>query len=152
MSDALYNREILRLAASIPLCERLSHPQASVTKVSPICGSRIIVDLLVEDGKVTAYGQEVRACALGQAASSLMGRMVVGRDINEIKTLRDEMEAFLKSGGAVPHGDWHVLEIFAPAREHKSRHGSIMLPFEAVSEAIRRIEAQADIAQPASET
>lgn len=140
MSDVLYNREILRLAASIPLCERLSQPQASVTKVSPICGSRIIVDLVLNGGKVAAYGQEVRACALGQAASSLMGRMVVGRDINELKTLRDEMETYLKHGGDVPHGDWHVLEIFAPAREHKSRHGSIMLPFEAVSEAIRRIE------------
>lgn len=138
MSDALYNREILRLAASIPLTERLEHPQYSIKKTSPICGSRIIADVTFKDGKVEAYGQEVRACALGQASASLMGQMVIGRTGQELLQARDELASFLKKGGPTPKGDWSVLEIFAPAREHKSRHGSIMLPFEALADAVEK--------------
>lgn len=138
MSDALYNREILRLAASIPLTERLDDPQYSIKKTSPICGSRIVTDVNFENGKVASYGQEVRACALGQASASLMGQMVIGRTGEELLQARDELEAFLKKGGPTPKGDWSVLEIFAPAREHKSRHGSIMLPFEALADAVKQ--------------
>lgn len=138
MSDALYNREILRLAASIPLSERLADPQLSVKKTSPICGSRIIADLVFKEGRVERFGQEVRACALGQASASLMGQLIVGRDGAELVQARDELEAFLKKNGPTPKGDWSVLEIFAPAREHKSRHGSIMLPFDAVAEAVTK--------------
>jgi len=144
MSKTLYNTEILRLAASIPRTARLAAPQATVTKVSPICGSRIIVDLVLDDrGHVADYGQEVRACALGQASASLMGAMVVGQKADDLLDLRGAMDAFLRQGGAVPGGVWSALEIFAPARDHRSRHGSIMLPFEAVAEAIRRIRGAA---------
>lgn len=138
MSDALYNREILRLAANIALTDRLDNPQFSIKKTSPICGSRIISDVNFEDGKVSSYGQEVRACALGQASASLMGEMVIGRSGEELLQARDELEAFLKKGGPTPNGDWSVLEIFAPAREHKSRHGSILLPFEALADAVEQ--------------
>ncbi|GAB4143568.1 MAG: iron-sulfur cluster assembly scaffold protein [Sphingomonadales bacterium] len=142
MSDALYNTQILRLAADIPRLQRLAAPQASVTKVSPICGSRVIVDLSLDDqGRVADYGQEVRACALGQAAASLMAAHVVGQGADDLLALRDAMAAFLKGEDPAPAGAWADLAIFAPAREHKSRHGSIMLPFEAVAAAIRQIRA-----------
>lgn len=140
MSDALYNTRILRLAANIPRAERLAAPQASITKVSPICGSRIIVDLVLDDaGRVADYGQEVRACALGQASAALMGGHVIGQKAEDLLALRDAMAAYLKGSAAAPAGDWAALEVFAPAREHKSRHGSIMLPFEAVAAAVRQI-------------
>lgn len=143
MSDILYNNRILRLAANIPRTERLVAPQASVTKVSPICGSRIIVDLdLDKAGRVAHYGQEVRACALGQASAALMGEHVVGQKAEDLIALRDAMAAYLKGMAALPEGDWAALEIFAPARAHKSRHGSIMLPFEAVAAAVRQIQAK----------
>ncbi len=142
MSDALYNTQILRLAADIPRLQRLAAPQASVTKVSPICGSRIIVDLILDDqGRVADYGQEVRACALGQAAASLMATHVVGQGADDLLALRDAMAAYLKGQGPAPAAAWAELAIFAPAREHKSRHGSIMLPFEAVAAAFGQIRA-----------
>jgi NifU-like protein involved in Fe-S cluster formation len=146
MSEALYNKEILRLAASIPRGQRLAAPQVTVTKLSPICGSRITIDLTLADDRIADYGQEVRACALGQAAASLMGRLVVGRPVAEMLALRERMEAYLKAGGPAPGGVWAVLDIFAPARAHKSRHGSIMLPFEAVAAGIARLDKAENVA------
>lgn len=140
MTEQLYNTRILRLAASIPHEERLADPQASVRRVSPICGSRVTVDLdLGADGRVARFGQEVRACALGQAAACLVGQRVIGRTPAELAAARDAMRDFL-AGAPVDwaaHGDggWGELEIFAPAREFKSRHGSILLAFEAAAEA-----------------
>ena len=135
MADALYNTRILRLAASIPHTERLDGPQASVRRVSPICGSRVTVDLdLGDDGRVARFGQEVRACALGQASASLLGAEVLGRTPDELAVSRDALAAFLK-GDAESPGDWPGLELFGPARPHKGRHGSILLAFQAAADA-----------------
>jgi NifU-like protein involved in Fe-S cluster formation len=135
MSETLYNTAILRLAASVPHATRLASPQASVVKVSPVCGSRVTVDLDLDSaGRVARIGQEVRACALGQASAALMGAEVIGRTPAEIAAARDGLAAFLK-GEAEHPGDWPGLDLFAPARPHKARHASILLAFDASAEA-----------------
>lgn len=135
MSEALYNTGILRLAADIPHATRLDGAQASVVKVSPVCGSRVTVDIDVDPaGRVSRFGQEVRACALGQASASIMGSQVLGRTPAELAAARDHLAAFLKGEAATP-GDWPGLELLVPARPHKMRHGSILLAFEATAEA-----------------
>ncbi len=135
MSDTLYNIAILRLAAAIPHSARLDGAQASVVRVSPVCGSKVTVDLDVDDGgRVTRFGQEVRACALGQASAALLGAHVVGRSRAEIAAARDALAAYLKGTAATP-GVWPGLDLFAPARPHKARHGSILLAFEAAAQA-----------------
>jgi NifU-like protein involved in Fe-S cluster formation len=135
MTTALYNRDILRLAAAIPHHHRLEQPQASVEKRSPVCGSRVAVDVVLdEEGRVTGLGQEVKACALGQASASLMGAGALGRSKGELVSARDALADFLNGRRDDP-GQWPGLEIFAPARAFKARHRSILLPFEAVAEA-----------------
>jgi NifU-like protein involved in Fe-S cluster formation len=131
----LYNRDILRLAASIPNLGRLEHPQASVEKSSPVCGSRVTVDLVLDgEGRVVALGQEVKACALGQASASLMGAHVEGRSRDELAEARDALGAFLRGERDDP-GTWPGLAIFADARRFPARHGSILLAFDAAAEA-----------------
>ena len=133
--SALYNRDILRLAASIPHHGRLQQPQSTVERRSPVCGSRIAVDVVVdEQGRVSALGQEVKACALGQAAASLMGANAIGRNRSDLAQARDALAAFLDGRRDDP-GDWPGLELFRDARPYKARHASILLAFEAVSEA-----------------
>ncbi|WP_343519474.1 iron-sulfur cluster assembly scaffold protein [Sphingomonas sp.] len=135
MNAPLYNNQILRLAASIPFHERLADPMASVEKRSPVCGSRVTVDVdLDEDGRVKAIGMVVRACALGQASAALMGAHAVGRTLAELETARDELTAWLASERDLPP-EWPGLEIFAPALPHSARHPSIRLGFEAMAEA-----------------
>ncbi len=135
VTAALYNRDILRLAASIPHQGRLEHPQASVEKRSPVCGSRVAVDVVMDgEGRLAALGQEVKACALGQAAASLMGANAIGRSPGEFERARDDLAAFLDGRRDDP-GDWAGLELFRGARPHKARHPSILLAFEAVAEA-----------------
>ncbi|TRW16946.1 iron-sulfur cluster assembly scaffold protein [Glacieibacterium frigidum] len=134
MSEPLYNTAILRLAAT-PASPRLADAQASAVRVSPICGSRVTVDVDLDDaGRVAAFGQEVRACALGQAAAALLDANVVGRSAVELTTARDDLAAFLK-GTRDDAGDWPGLDIFAPARPHKARHASILLAFDAAAAA-----------------
>ena len=141
MPTALYNRDILRLAASIPHQRRLDHPQASVEKRSPVCGSRVVVDIELDgEGRVSALGQEVKACALGQASASLMGAHVVGRSGQELATARDRLSAFL-SGKRDDPGDWPGLDIFREARPFTARHHSILLAFEAAAEAAAQARA-----------
>lgn len=137
MTNALYNRDILRLAASIPHQGRLAQPQASVEKSSPICGSRVTVDVVLDgEGRVTELGQEVRACALGQASAALMGAHAVGRSEAELAEARDALAAYL--GGKSEHpGDWPGLAIFADARRFSARHPSILLAFDAAAAAAR---------------
>jgi NifU-like protein involved in Fe-S cluster formation len=138
MPSALYNRDILRLAASIPHQRRLSAPQASVEKASPVCGSRVIVDLTVDGEKmVAALGLEVRACALGQASASLMGAHAIGRSAAELAEARDSLAGYL-AGRRNDPGDWPGLTIFADARRFTARHPSILLAFEAAAEAAAR--------------
>lgn len=135
MSEPLYNTRILRLAAEIPHHRRLAGAPRTSRKVSPICGSRVTVDLdLGGDGRVSRYGQEVRACALGQASASLLGSRVVGMSAEEIAAARDGLKAFLAGSAAVPEA-WPELAIFEPAQRHKARHPSILLAFEAAAEA-----------------
>jgi NifU-like protein involved in Fe-S cluster formation len=135
MTTALYNRDILRLAASIPHQVPLERPQASVEKRSPVCGSRVRVDVIVDEaGRVAALGQEVKACALGQASAALMGASAIGSSRTELVQARDALAAYL-SGAREDPGDWPGLEIFRDARAFTARHASILLPFEAVAEA-----------------
>lgn len=137
----LYNERVMALARDIPRQTRLEAPDASVQQVSPLCGSRIAVDLKMQGDRVADYGQTVRACTLGQAAASILARHVVGRSAEELRRLREEMRAMLKEGGPAPAPPWQELEVLMPARGVKSRHGSVMLPFEAVVKALDAIEA-----------
>lgn len=138
MNAPLYNMEILRLAASVADRPRLDAPGATVERRSPTCGSRVIVDMAVDaDGRVAAYGQEVRACALGQASAVLMGQHVVGRTGAEIADAASELRAFL-SGQRDDPGAWPGLDVFAPARPHSARHPSILLAFDAAAEAAHK--------------
>jgi NifU-like protein involved in Fe-S cluster formation len=139
----LYNRDILRLAAAIPHLGRLEHPQASVEKRSPVCGSRVAVDLALDgQGRVAAIGQEVKACALGQASAALMGGHAPGRTRQELEAARDALRAWL-SGERDDPGSWPGLETLAPARPFTARHASILLAFEAAAEAAAGAEAEA---------
>ncbi len=136
----LYSGRILELAAAIPLTERLENPQASVKKRSPLCGSTVTVDLTVENGRVIEYGQDVKACALGQATASVVGSNIIGRTRAEVETARDQLRAMLKSGGPAPVAPFDGLEVLMPARDYKNRHASIMLTLDAASEAMAEAE------------
>jgi NifU-like protein involved in Fe-S cluster formation len=127
----LYSQRILELAANIPLTERLASPQASAKKRSPLCGSTVTVDLTVRAGRIAEFGQDVKACALGQVAASVLGRQVIGASREEIATARDELQAMLKEGGPAPSAPFQEFEVLMPARDYKNRHASIMLPLEA---------------------
>ncbi len=135
MPSALYSRDILRLASSIPKLGRLERPQGSAEKSSAVCGSRVAVDVALDsEGRVAELGLEVKACALGQASASLMGAHAVGRTGAELEEARDSLAAWLAGRSERP-GDWPGLEIFAEARRVPARHASILLPFEAAAEA-----------------
>jgi NifU-like protein involved in Fe-S cluster formation len=132
LSAPLYNAEILRLAASIPHHERLADPMATAEKRSPICGSRVTVDVaLDETGRVGRVGMLVRACALGQASSSLLAANVIGRTPEELATARDALTTWLAGEGSMP--DWPGVAIFTPALDYSARHPSIRLAFEAAA-------------------
>jgi NifU-like protein involved in Fe-S cluster formation len=142
MPAALYTRDILRLAASIPHQSRLAAPQATVEKRSPVCGSRVVVDLVTDaEGRVTEIGQEVRACALGQASAALMGAHAVGRTAAELDAARDALAAYLTGTRADP-GNWPGLAVFAAARAYPARHAAILLPFAAAAEAAATVPAR----------
>ncbi|MCK4861265.1 MAG: iron-sulfur cluster assembly scaffold protein [Rhodobacteraceae bacterium] len=133
----LYSQRILALAASIPHAERLIDPDATSQKRSPLCGSTVTVDLCVADGKVSAFGQDVKACALGQAAASVVGSAIIGCSIEELEIARDQLLAMLKSDGPVPSAPFEGLEVLLPAKEYKNRHASIMLCIEASLDAFK---------------
>lgn len=144
--SALYNTAILRLAAGIPHAARLPAPQATVQRVSPICGSRVTADATLDaDGRVAEYGQDVRACALGQASAAILGGGVVGMSPADLAAARDAFAAWLKGQGEPPAG-FPDLALFEPARAHKGRHGSMLLPFEAAAEAAAAAQAAAQTA------
>lgn len=142
MFDDVYNRKILELAANIPRLGRLDAPQASAEAHSRLCGSSIIVDLTVEDGVVVDYAQDVKACALGQAASSVMGREIVGATTQELRELRDVMRKMLKEQGPPPQGRFADAGVLEPARDYKARHASMLLPFDAVVAALDKIDSE----------
>jgi len=138
MIDDLYSSKILTLAANMPRAGRLDAPDASSEKVSKLCGSRIVVDVKVAGGAVADFAQEVKACALGQAAAAILGRQVIGASLDEIETARDQLRAMLKSGGPSPEGRFEDLAVLAPVKDYPQRHASTMLAFEAAAEAVRK--------------
>jgi NifU-like protein involved in Fe-S cluster formation len=137
MIDELYSANILRLAANMPRAGRLAAPDASAEKVARLCGSRIVVDVKLEDGKVVDFAQEVKACALGQAAAAVLGAHVIGATCEEIAVARDAFRAMLKSGGPPPAGRFSDLSMLEPVKDYPQRHASSMLAFEATVEACR---------------
>ena len=143
MIDALYSAKVLKLAAHMPHAGRLPAPQASVEKTAKLCGSRIVVDLSLQDGVVADFAQEVKACALGQAAAAVLGANVIGASPSEIEEARDALRAMLKSGGDAPTGRFADLAMLEPVKDYAPRHASTMLAFEAASEAARRADALA---------
>lgn len=147
MSDTdlikLYSSRILALAADIPHNERLSAPQATVKKRSPLCGSTVTVDVVVKDGKIAEFGQDVKACALGQAAASVVGAAALGRTRAEVEAARDQLRAMLKEGAPAPLAPFDGLAVLEPARDYKNRHASILLTIEATAQAMAEAEALA---------
>ena len=141
MLDAIYNKKILEFAGNIPRLDRLSEPQASAKAHSKLCGSTVEIDLVMENGKVSDYGQKVNACALGQAASSVVGRLIIGSDGDELRRLREDMWAMLKQKGTPPEGKWEDLKYLEPVRDYPARHASTLLVFDAVVDAVDQIEA-----------
>ena len=136
----IYNSRIIELAAAIPKAERLSAPDASATAHSKLCGSTITVDLRVRGGKVADFGQQVKACLLGQSAASVMGREAVGSTPDELREVSAVMRAMLKQGGEPPTGRWADLAVLQPVKDHKARHASTLLVFEAVERALSEID------------
>ncbi|WP_315763055.1 iron-sulfur cluster assembly scaffold protein [Sphingomonas sp. Y38-1Y] len=142
MSATLYNQQILRLAASVPFDTRLPEPHGSSEKRSPVCGSRVTVDVRLDDaGQVAEIGMRVRACALGQAAAALMAEHAVGKSAADLAEARDALTAWLAGSGPVPA--WPGLDLFEPALPHSARHPSVRLAFEAATEAAETARTQA---------
>lgn len=143
MSDSdlikLYSGRILELAASIPHQGRLPAPMGTARKRSPLCGSTITADVMVQGGRVSGFAQDVKACALGQASASVLGRVVLGRSLAELQAARDALRAMLKDGGPVPTAPFDGYEVLIPAREYKNRHASILLALDAVCEAVAAV-------------
>ena len=142
MINDIYNKKILSLAADIPRLQRLDAPDATAVAHSKLCGSKVTVDLKLKDGVVTDFGHDVKACALGQASSSIMARHVVGATSAEMKALREQMYRMLKENGEPPSGRWADCEALLPVRDYKARHASTLLTFDAVVDAITQIEAK----------
>ena len=139
MLSDIYNSRILELAANLPRIGRLDAPDASATAHSKLCGSTVTVDVaLGPDGRVVDFAHDVKACALGQASSSIMARNVLGADAGELRALRDTMRAMLKQNGAPPEGRWADCAVLEPVRDYKARHASTLLTFDAVVEAVDR--------------
>lgn len=141
--DDIYNTRILELAANIARIERLDAPQASASARSKLCGSEVSVDLNLAQGRVSSFGQSVKACLLGQAAASVVGREIVGSTPGELRAVSKTMRAMLKENGPAPAGKWSDLAVLAPVRDYKHRHEAVMIIFDAVTKALDEIEAKA---------
>ncbi len=141
MIDDLYSAKVLALAANMPRAGRLAHPQGSAEKVSKLCGSRVLVDVEMKDGRVADFAQEVKACALGQASAAVLGAHVIGATVEELEAARDALKAMLKDGGPPPEGRFGDLKVLEVVRDYPARHASTMLAFEAVVEAAHKARA-----------
>lgn len=131
----LYSGRILALAADVPFLERLPAPDATVKRRSPLCGSTVTVDVNLTDGRVSGFGQDVKACALGQAAAAVTGAAILGRTPDELAAARDQLREMLKNGGPVPDAPFDGFDVLEPARDFRNRHASILLTIEAAAEA-----------------
>jgi NifU-like protein involved in Fe-S cluster formation len=142
MLDDIYNRQILSFAADIPRLGRLEHPDATATAHSRLCGSTVTVDLTMDGDVVADFAHEVKACALGQASSSIMASHIVGARADELRALRETMQAMLKENGPPPEGRFGDLKFLEPVRDYKARHASTMLTFDAVVDALDQVAAK----------
>ena len=142
LPEDIYSQRILELAAALPRTARLPTPQATAMAHSKLCGSRVTVDLAMEGDVVSDYGQNVKACLLGQAAASVMGREIIGTSAEELRDVGATMRKMLKAGGPPPQGRWSDLAVLEPVRDYKARHASTLLVFDAVEDAIAQIEAR----------
>lgn len=138
MIDDLYSAKLLTLAANLPHAGRLPAPQGTSEKVAKLCGSKVIVDVAVEDDRVVDFAQDVKACALGQAAAAVLGAQVIGASLTEIEMARDAFRAMLKDGGLPPQGRFSDLSMLAPVKDYPARHASTLLAFEAAAAAVRQ--------------
>ena len=150
MINDVYNKRIIELAGTIPRLGRLEAPDASATAHSKLCGSTVTIDLKMDGPVVTDFAHDVKACALGQASSSIMARHVVGSNAAELRELRETVRKMLKEGGPPPQGKWADIAVLEPVREYKARHASTLLTFDAVVDAIGKIETGSKLADKAS--
>ena len=150
MLSDIYNERILALAGNLPRVGRLAAPDGSATAHSKLCGSTVTVDVALDgEGRVVDFAHDVKACALGQASSSIMASHVIGADVGELRAVRDAMRAMLKSNGEPPAGRWADCALFTPVRDYKPRHASTLLTFDATVAAVERARAGA-IPEPAA--
>jgi NifU-like protein involved in Fe-S cluster formation len=138
MIDDLYSARLLKLAANMPRAGRLAEPDGTAEKVAKLCGSKVVVDVKVEGDRVVDFAQDVKACALGQAAAAVLGEHVVGATLPEIEMARDAFRAMLKQGAAAPEGRFSDLAMLAPVKDYPARHASTLLAFEATADAVRQ--------------
>jgi NifU-like protein involved in Fe-S cluster formation len=150
MLDDIYNQRILALAAHIPRLGRLPAPMATAVAHSKLCGSKITVDIVMENGIVTDFAHEIKACALGQASSSIMASHVIGSTAEELRAVQTTIRKMLKENGAPPTGKWHDAVVLQPVSAFKARHASTLLTFDAVVDAVGQIEAKEKAAQVAA--
>ena len=144
MLDDIYNTKILELAGNIPRIGRLADPDGTAKAHSRLCGSTVTVDIKIEKGRVSDFAHDVKACALGQASSSIMARNVIGASPDELRELRETVRRMLKENGAPPDGRWADIKYLEPVRDHRARHASTMLTFDAVVDAVSQIEVRQD--------
>ncbi|EJN14035.1 iron-sulfur cluster biosynthesis protein, NifU-like protein [Bradyrhizobium sp. YR681] len=145
MLNDIYNKRIIELAGNIPRLGRLPDPDATATAHSKLCGSTVKVDLKMEGDTVTDFAHDVKACALGQASSSIMASHVVGSTASELRELRETVRKMLKENGTPPEGKWEDIKLLEPVRDYKARHASTLLTFDAVVDAIGQIEAKSKL-------
>jgi NifU-like protein involved in Fe-S cluster formation len=144
MLNDVYNKRIIELAGNIPRLGRLPSPDATATAHSKLCGSTVKVDLKMDGPVVTDFAHDVKACALGQASSSIMASHVIGSTASELRELRETVRKMLKENGKPPEGKWADIALLEPVRDYKARHASTMLTFEAVVDAIGQIETKTE--------
>jgi len=143
MLNEVYNRKILELAGNIPRLGRLPQPDASATAHSRLCGSTVTIDLKMDGDTVTDFAHDVKACALGQASSSIMASHIIGSKADELRKLRDIVRKMLKENGPPPtDAKWADIAVLEPVRDYKTRHASTLLTFDAVVDAIGQIESK----------
>ncbi len=136
----LYSNQILALASDLPHVGRLANPHASSKRRAPLCGSMVTIDIAMENGVITEYAQDVKACALGQASAAILGENIIGCSIVQVRTARDQMAAMLRENGPVPEAPFEGFEVLVPARDFANRHASILLAVEATLDAMSQLQ------------
>ena len=134
----LYSERVLNLATNIPHKGKLENYDACALERSPLCGSVVKVELKINGGKISAFAQDIKACALGQASAAIVGKNILGKSYSEIEKARDQLRNMLKTGANPPEEPFQELEVLIPAKQHKNRHASIMLVLEATLVAFRK--------------